>query len=61
MKVEEIRSASREQRVATHSHIKSLGLREDGGAEPISSGFVGQELAREVCQVDKGLSDLFSL
>ena len=61
MKVEEIRSASREHRVATHSHIKSLGLREDGGAEPVSSGFVGQEMAREVCRVNKELLDLSSL
>jgi RuvB-like protein 1 (pontin 52) len=48
MKIEEIKSVNREQRVATHSHIKGLGLKEDGTAEPIAAGFVGQELAREV-------------
>jgi RuvB-like protein 1 len=36
------------KKVATHSHIKGLGLKEDGQAEPISSGFVGQYKAREV-------------
>jgi RuvB-like protein 1 (pontin 52) len=33
---------------ATHSHIKGLGLNENGTAEPIAAGFVGQENAREV-------------
>jgi DNA helicase TIP49 (TBP-interacting protein) len=36
------------KKVATHSHIRGLGLKEDGGAEPISAGFVGQLKAREV-------------
>jgi DNA helicase TIP49 (TBP-interacting protein) len=36
------------QSVAVHSHIKGLGLREDGSAEPVAAGFVGQENAREV-------------
>lgn len=36
------------KKVATHSHIKGLGLKEDGQAEPIASGFVGQYKAREV-------------
>lgn len=48
MRIEQVKSAPREQRVAAHSHIKGLGLREDGSAEPIHSGFVGQENAREV-------------
>ncbi|ORZ41559.1 TIP49 C-terminus-domain-containing protein [Catenaria anguillulae PL171] len=47
MKIQEVRSTAKEARVATHSHIKSLGLREDGTCEPIGSGFVGQTLARE--------------
>ncbi|KAG0045494.1 RuvB-like protein 1 [Gryganskiella cystojenkinii] len=50
MRVAEVKS-SKEQRIATHSHIKGLGLRDDGSAEPISSGFVGQEQAREACGV----------
>lgn len=48
MKIEEVKSATREQRVSTHSHIKGLGLKEDGTSEAIAAGFVGQELAREV-------------
>jgi RuvB-like protein 1 (pontin 52) len=49
MKIEQVKTAPHEKRVATHSHIKGLGLRADGTAEPIQSGFVGQENAREVC------------
>lgn len=41
-------AAINSKKVATHSHIKGLGLREDGHAENISSGFVGQLKAREV-------------
>jgi RuvB-like protein 1 (pontin 52) len=48
MKIEQVKSAPHEKRVATHTHIKGLGLRSDGTAEPIQSGFVGQENAREV-------------
>ena len=36
------------KKVTTHSHIKGLGLKEDGYAEPIAAGFVGQLKAREV-------------
>jgi RuvB-like protein 1 (pontin 52) len=48
MKIEQTKSTPHEKRVATHSHIKGLGLCDDGTAEPIQSGFVGQENAREV-------------
>jgi RuvB-like protein 1 (pontin 52) len=34
--------------VAAHSHIKGLGLRQDGTSEHAGAGFVGQEAAREV-------------
>lgn len=47
MKIEQVKTAPHEKRVATHSHIKGLGLRLDGTAEPIQAGFVGQENARE--------------
>ncbi|WVN88108.1 RuvB-like helicase 1 [Cryptococcus depauperatus CBS 7841] len=40
-------STSREQRIATHSHIKGLGLADDGTAMASSQGFIGQNLARE--------------
>ncbi|CAO3699164.1 unnamed protein product [Rhizopus microsporus] len=46
MKIEQVKTAPHEKRVATHSHIKGLGLRPDGTAEPIQAGFVGQD-ARE--------------
>ncbi len=36
-------------RTATHTHIKGLGLKDDGSAEQTAAGFVGQEKAREVC------------
>jgi RuvB-like protein 1 (pontin 52) len=49
MKIEEVKSVTRAQRVAAHSHVKSLGLKEDGTAEQISGGMVGQEEAREAC------------
>ncbi|OZJ04185.1 RuvB-like 1 [Bifiguratus adelaidae] len=49
MKIQPLPGSGREQRVATHSHIKGLGLKEDGTAEMIASGFVGQESAREAC------------
>jgi RuvB-like protein 1 len=51
MKIQEVLSTQKEQRVASHSHIKGLGLKEDGTAETIQSGFVGQETAREAAGV----------
>jgi DNA helicase TIP49 (TBP-interacting protein) len=39
---------ARENRVAAHSHIKGLGLRDDGLADPTAGGFIGQTQAREV-------------
>jgi hypothetical protein len=41
-------SASRDGRIHTHSHIKGLGLADDGTAMEQSQGFVGQRMAREV-------------
>lgn len=49
-------TSSATKKVATHSHIKGLGLKEDGQAEPIASGFVGQYKAREVQRVQKRLA-----
>ncbi|RXK36805.1 RuvB-like helicase 1 [Tremella mesenterica] len=40
-------STLRESRIATHSHIKGLGLADDGTAMESSQGFVGQRVARE--------------
>ncbi|XP_024399031.1 ruvB-like protein 1 [Physcomitrium patens] len=47
MKIEEVQSTTKKQRVASHTHIKGLGLKEDGTAMDVAAGFVGQEQARE--------------
>jgi len=47
MRIEEVKSTTRSQRVATHSHVKGLGLNEDGTAAEVAAGLVGQEKARE--------------
>jgi RuvB-like protein 1 (pontin 52) len=51
MKIQEVLSTHKEQRVATHSHIKGLGLKEDGYADTVSNGFVGQQNAREAAGI----------
>ncbi|OMJ17502.1 RuvB-like helicase 1 [Smittium culicis] len=51
MKIEEVKNDSKELRVASHSHIRGLGLNSDFVAEPVSAGFVGQETAREAASV----------
>lgn len=48
MKVEEVKSTVKTQRISAHSHVKGLGLDENGYAIPIAAGLVGQESAREV-------------
>ena len=47
MKIEEVKSTTKKQRVAAHSHVKGLGLDQRGTAKPVAAGLVGQELARE--------------
>eukprot|EP00916_Digyalum_oweni_P006702 GHVL01011423.1.p1 GENE.GHVL01011423.1~~GHVL01011423.1.p1 ORF type:complete len:456 (-),score=91.08 GHVL01011423.1:346-1713(-) len=51
MKIEEVTSTSKKQRIAAHSHVKGLGLKEDGIAEQIAQGMVGQEEAREAAGI----------
>jgi len=51
MKIEEVKSTTKTQRIATHSHVKGLGLNEDGTAVEVASGMVGQEIAREAAGV----------
>ena len=48
MKIEEVRSTTKKQRIAAHSHVKGLGLDENGTAKPQDAGLVGQTAAREV-------------
>ena len=49
MKMKEVKSNTKTQRIAAHSHVKGLGLDENGEALALGSGLVGQETAREVC------------
>jgi len=51
MKIEEVQSTTRQQRVAAHTHIKGLGLDAQGCALAIGTGMVGQEKAREAAGV----------
>ena len=51
MKIEEVRSTTKVQRIAAHSHVKGLGLDDKGVAVPVSAGLVGQEAAREACGI----------
>ncbi|XP_078517866.1 ruvB-like 1 [Lissotriton helveticus] len=52
MKIEEVKSTTKTQRIAAHSHVKGLGLDSDSGlAKPAAAGLVGQETAREACGV----------
>jgi len=51
MKIEEVQSTTRAVRVASHTHIKGLGLSDDGSAMQIAEGLVGQEKAREAAGV----------
>lgn len=47
MKIEEVRSTTRTQRIATHTHIKGLGLDDEGNAIEVQNGMCGQQRARE--------------
>ena len=51
MKITEVTSTSKEQRIATHSHLTGLGLNDVGYAIPFSSGFSGQTNAREAAGI----------
>lgn len=48
MKIEEVKSTTKTQRIAVHSHVKGIGLGEDGSALDVGAGLVGQKRAREV-------------
>ena len=51
MKIEEVQSTAKSQRISVHTHVKGLGLAEDGKALATGAGMVGQERAREACGV----------
>lgn len=48
MKIEEVKSTTKTQRIAAHTHVKGLGLDDEGKANHSAAGLVGQEEAREV-------------
>jgi RuvB-like protein 1 (pontin 52) len=48
MKIEEVKSTTKSQRISAHSHVKGLGLDAEQRAIRIAGGLVGQEQAREV-------------
>jgi RuvB-like protein 1 (pontin 52) len=51
MDFDTIQSTAKTSRVAAHTHIKGLGLGEDGIAERVGAGLVGQVSAREAAGV----------
>jgi len=51
IKIDEVKNTQRLERVAAHTHIKGLGLNEDGTAKPFEDGLVGQTIAREACGI----------
>ncbi|KOX69059.1 RuvB-like 1 [Melipona quadrifasciata] len=51
MKIEEVKSTAKTQRISAHTHIKGLGLDENGVAIQAAAGLVGQEMAREAAGV----------
>jgi len=51
MKIDEVQSTKKAQRIAVHSHVKGLGLKDDGTALPAAAGLVGQDQAREAAGV----------
>ncbi len=50
MRIEEVASTTKAQRVATHTHIKGLGLQDDGTALALAAGDV-QSLCGKVTLV----------
>lgn len=51
LNIQEVKSTTKTQRVAAHSHVKGLGLKKDGKPEEISMGLVGQSEAREAAGI----------
>jgi len=51
MKIEEMKQSDLLQRIATHTHVKGLGIKEDGTPLPVGMGMVGQEKAREAAMI----------
>ncbi len=51
LNIQEVKSTTKTQRIAAHSHVKGLGLYKNGKAEEICAGLVGQNEAREAAGI----------
>lgn len=51
MKIEDVRSTAKAQRIEPHSHVKGLGLNDTGVAAQMGGGLIGQERAREAAGI----------
>ena len=51
VKIQEVKSTTKTQRISAHSHIKGLGLDKEGKPEEISGGLVGQADARQAAGI----------
>jgi len=51
VKIAETKTHELLQRIAAHTHVKGLGVKEDGQAIPIGGGLVGQQKAREAAAI----------
>jgi RuvB-like protein 1 (pontin 52) len=51
MKIEEVQSTTKVTRIASHSHVKGLGLNDQGVAVELAGGLVGQTDAREAAGI----------
>lgn len=51
MKIEEVKSTVKTARISAHSHVKGLGLDDQGMAITVAQGLVGQDKAREAAGV----------
>jgi len=51
MKVDELETSQKSKRINVHTHIKGLGLDENGIAQNIGQGLVGQKEAREAAGI----------
>jgi hypothetical protein len=62
MKIEEIKPTPKTKRIAAHTHIKGLGLREDGTAikDSFAYGIIGQTAAREVMKKTRKTTSFYS-
>jgi len=43
VKIEEVKSSIKTQRISTHTHIKGLGLDDKGNAKDLSNGMCGKK------------------